>query len=311
MVCYCDYFKDHDFFYFLKILEAKQFNSLHSVIKRNRKLKELPKEKEVFQIFLRAAKGLSYLHSKGIHHNYLTPRSIIITDSDILIDGYMLPDFCYPYIKIKKKEKFEAPEKEESDKKDVYSLGATILSYATNYKMKFPISRLSSGINHCIELCLRKDVNKRPTMKEIYHRLGMIGMGVDGIIAKLQKHLNHPAYEIFHRIRYLCKHSHHNLNKLLNSEVISLMIQSFPNVKDDLPSSCLILLLLFQFYKTKNKVLEKHLNDVYDICFTFIKFNNLFGGKIGMSFLNLLCQYGSVYKSIYFYFYYLFFLILL
>lgn len=286
----------------MRHLQAEQFNSLHSVIKRNKKLHDLPKEKEIFQIFYRAARGLCYLHSQDIYHNYLTPRSIVISNQDILIDGYMLPDFCFPYIKIKKKEKFEAPEKEKSGKtgqNDVYSLGAIMLSYATNYRMKMPIEKVSSGLNHCIELCLRKDAEKRPTMREIYHRLGMIGLGIDGIVSKLKKHIDHPTYPILHRIRYLCRHSKRNLKKLLKTDAIPLLIQSFPNA--NLPTSCLILLLLYQIFNTKNLILEKYLSDIYDICFTFIKYNKLYGGKIGVSLLNLLCQYGSVYKSIYLY----------
>lgn len=188
--------------------------------------------KEIFQLFLRLSKGLYYLHKNGFIHGYLTTRSIIIS-SDAQIDGYMLPDFNYPYIAIKGRKIFEAPEKRDAKAKlteamDVYSLGKCILCYAKSYKIKSRVE-LGSGVKHCIDLCIDSDPKKRPSSKELYHRLSMTALGVKELIKKLEKNIEHPKSDVLHRIRYLCKHSKHNIKRLSNTHNVDVLVKVFPN----------------------------------------------------------------------------------
>ena len=153
------------------IMEHTNNGSLKDYIKLHSSLKINISEEYLWNVFIQCTKALRYLHSKGITHQSLSPKHILMTNEK-LIKLELCP----------KKDKFEnyyPPENEFTPKGDVYSLGCIF------YQMIYLVQTLedtefnkldedtyySDELINILKLMLEKDPEKRPTSEELCDKI--------------------------------------------------------------------------------------------------------------------------------------------
>ena len=99
------------------IVEHTNNGSLADFIKLNSTLKEFIPEEGLLNIFLQCIKALRYLHSKKIIHKCISPKHILMTN-----EKRIKLELC-PVKNEDSRELKYPPEKEHSEKGDIYALG--------------------------------------------------------------------------------------------------------------------------------------------------------------------------------------------
>ena len=154
------------------IAEHTNNGSLKDFIKLHESLKDYIKEEFLINIFLQCIQALKFLHSKNIIHKSISPRHFLMTNEKVI-----KLELC-PAMDII--EAYQPPEKQYSEKGDIYSLGCVF------YQICFLVFNLIKGkfeqfetadteyskeTLDIIKSMVEEDPNKRPTTEELYNKI--------------------------------------------------------------------------------------------------------------------------------------------
>ena len=169
------YFKDEKFINI--IFEHTNNGSLKDFIKLHSSLDDgYIKECSLLNMYLQCIKALNFLHSKNIIHKSISPKHLLMTNEK-LIKLELCP-------KIDQIEIYKPPEKDYSEKGDIYSLGCVF------YQMCFLVEQdkfqeeskkfeqfekadteYSKEFLDIIKSMVEKDPNKRPSSEELFIKI--------------------------------------------------------------------------------------------------------------------------------------------
>ena len=169
------YFKDEKFINI--IFEHTNNGSLKDFIKLHSSLDDgYIKECSLLNMYLQCIKALNFLHSKNIIHKSISPKHLLMTNEK-LIKLELCP-------KIEQIDIYKPPEKDYSEKGDIYSLGCVF------YQMCFLVEQdkfqeeskkfeqfekadtaYSKEFLDIIKSMVEKDPNKRPSSEELFIKI--------------------------------------------------------------------------------------------------------------------------------------------
>ena len=165
------------------ILEHTNNGSLADFIKLNHKLEEFIPEESILNIFLQCIKALRYLHSKKIIHKCISPKHILMTNEKrIKLELCPVIDEVPKDYKKKTELKYP-PEKEFSEKGDIYALGCVFfelcfldrnLNEDQEKKFEFlknPDTSYSKELMNILKMMLEEDPKKRISTEELYSKI--------------------------------------------------------------------------------------------------------------------------------------------
>ena len=153
------------------IMEHTNNGSLKDYIKLHSSLNINISEEYLWNIFIQCSKALRYLHSKGIIHQSLSPKHFLMTNEKLIKLELCPKKDGYEY--------YIPPEKNFSQKGDVYSLGCIfyqmiylvqILEDSDFYKLNEE-SYYSDELIEIVKLMLEKDPEKRPSSEELCDKI--------------------------------------------------------------------------------------------------------------------------------------------
>ena len=166
------------------ILEHTNNGSLADFIKLNHKLEEFIPEESILNIFLQCIKALRYLHSKKIIHKCISSKHILMTNEKrIKLELCPVIDEEPKDSKEKKTELKYPPEKEFSEKGDIYALGLVFfklcfldrnLNEDQEKKFEFlknPDTSYSKELMNILKMMLEEDPKKRISTEELYSKI--------------------------------------------------------------------------------------------------------------------------------------------
>ena len=161
------------------IVEHTNNGSLADFIKLNSTLKEFIPEESLLNIFLQCIKALRYLHSKKIIHKCISPKHILMTN-----EKRIKLELC-PVKDEDSRELKYPPEKEQSEKGDIYALGIVFFqmcfhdrNLTKDKENKFACLKgpnLDTGYSkeliNILIMMLEEDPNKRISTEELYSKI--------------------------------------------------------------------------------------------------------------------------------------------
>ena len=164
------YFKEKEQIHI--IVEHTNNGSIKDFIKLHSSFKEYIKEEVLLNIFLQCINALKFLHSKGIIHQSISPKHLLMTNEKV-IKLELCPS-------IENFKAYQPPEEQYSEKGDIYSLGCVF------YQICFLVYDLSGDkftqfekadtfysdeLINLIKSMVEKDPNKRPSSEELFNKI--------------------------------------------------------------------------------------------------------------------------------------------
>ena len=154
------------------IVEHTNNGSIKDFIKLHKSLNEHIREEFLLNIFLQCIQALKFLHSKGIIHQSINNKHLLMTNEKII-----KLELC-PVTE--ENRSYKPPEEKSSEKGDIYSLGCVF------YQITFLVTELSQDkfqhlekedtiysneLKDIIKSMREQDPNKRPTSEELYNKI--------------------------------------------------------------------------------------------------------------------------------------------
>ena len=158
------------------IMEHTNNRSLKDYIKLYSSLDKYISEAALLNMFLQCIKALRFLHSKKIIHKSISPKHFLMTNEKII-----KLELCPVLDKLKS---YQPPEKEYSEKGDIYSLGCVFYQICfsvhceqfSNEQQKFEQfeksdTEYSKELFDIIKSMVETDPKKRPSSEELYIKI--------------------------------------------------------------------------------------------------------------------------------------------
>lgn len=184
----------------------------------------------------------------------MTPENIFLKDEQYKIGAYGVVEPVE--IHCKNRKIFTPPEYSPVDKKytfkmDMYSLGMSVLSYATNYSTNKLNPTKNDILNDCINWCINPNPQNRPTTTELLNKLMTVTKsGIFQTIYQLQSNMEDPKMDIIMNISSAAREDPNNITLIGENNCILYLCESFKHTEDSDMLLEIISLLYFIYDKS-------------------------------------------------------------
>lgn len=145
---------------------------------------------------------------------------------------------------------------------DIYCLGMSVLSYATNYSTNIVNPTRNQTLNECINWCINPNPKNRPTTTELLNKLMTITKsGIYQTIYQLHNAMEDPKLDIIMSISTAIHEEPNNITLISENNCLFYLCESFKHTEDS--DILLEIISLLYFIYEKSIIIIIILCDIY------------------------------------------------